>query len=278
MFSIRRQLGTQLGRVCLRSRLLTVNVPLLSHGIVRKNIHVIPKRFASSEATPSLPHALKNEILFEKKFLKKMEGSVDTAKFTKTTGFTVKDVPGQAEVVLERSYGPEKIEVKFNVQNFYDEEGDMYPDEEEEDLEYENESNNLDENQDEIIEDYEDETSEDIFHTQPCTISITKPNSGCLYFDANIVEGELDIDNIYFSKDPELLLSSSEDAKTKRKTAYLGPSFKELDEEVQSLFENYLEERGIDYNLIDFVMQMKQPKETKEYVHWLQNIQKFVSN
>jgi complement component 1 Q subcomponent-binding protein len=50
-----------------------------------------------------------------------------------------------------------------------------------------------------------------------------------------------------------------------------------LDEGVQTLFERYLEERGVNTALANFLPDYVEYKEQKEYLQWLQNVKSFVS-
>lgn len=58
---------------------------------------------------------------------------------------------------------------------------------------------------------------------------------------------------------------------------YGGPNFEDLDENVIDAFFEYLEERQINADLGHFVLAYSREKEQKEYVHWLKNVQEFVS-
>jgi complement component 1 Q subcomponent-binding protein len=58
---------------------------------------------------------------------------------------------------------------------------------------------------------------------------------------------------------------------------YAGPPFGNLDEDLQVLFERYLDERGINTSLALFVPDYIDFKEQKEYLSWLENVKGFVS-
>lgn len=55
-----------------------------------------------------------------------------------------------------------------------------------------------------------------------------------------------------------------------------GPPFQQLDEELQSFFENYLSERGIDSALALIVPDYIDVKEQREYLGWLKKVKDFV--
>lgn len=52
--------------------------------------------------------------------------------------------------------------------------------------------------------------------------------------------------------------------------------FDHLDEGLQTDFEAFLEERGIDSSLALFIPDLAEYKEQKEYIKWLEGVQKFV--
>lgn len=57
---------------------------------------------------------------------------------------------------------------------------------------------------------------------------------------------------------------------------YSGPNFGELDEKLQSSWYAYLEERGIDNDLVYYIMFSTNEKEQKEYENWLDKCAEFV--
>ena len=57
---------------------------------------------------------------------------------------------------------------------------------------------------------------------------------------------------------------------------YTGPPFDQLDEEVQTLLEQYLDVRGLDAGLAQFIPDYIDVKEQKEYVAWLERVKRFM--
>jgi complement component 1 Q subcomponent-binding protein len=57
---------------------------------------------------------------------------------------------------------------------------------------------------------------------------------------------------------------------------YAGPPFQQLDEELQTLFEEYLQGRGVSEYLANVLPDYIDVKEQKEYVAWLQRVKSFV--
>lgn len=56
---------------------------------------------------------------------------------------------------------------------------------------------------------------------------------------------------------------------------YGGPTLEDLDENLQSAIDDFLEKRGIDRDLSFFVMAYAREKEQKEYLRWLRNLHDF---
>ena len=59
-------------------------------------------------------------------------------------------------------------------------------------------------------------------------------------------------------------------------SSYPGPNYDELDESVQEEFHKYLEARGVDSGLANYIMEVHIDKEQKEYTRWLENVGNFV--
>lgn len=60
------------------------------------------------------------------------------------------------------------------------------------------------------------------------------------------------------------------------KFKYQGPRFSDLDESLQTSFESYLESKGIDEELADFIISYSEFKEEKEYRVWLKSLAGFL--
>ena len=59
-------------------------------------------------------------------------------------------------------------------------------------------------------------------------------------------------------------------------SAYTGPVFEELDEEVQRQFGEYLEERGVTAELGAYPLRLVHDKEQREYMYWLERVEALV--
>ena len=58
---------------------------------------------------------------------------------------------------------------------------------------------------------------------------------------------------------------------------YSGPKFGDLDETVQDAFMAYLEERGVDSEMLEYLLELSIDKEQREYVNWLKRTAEFVA-
>ncbi|EPY54026.1 Mam33 family protein [Schizosaccharomyces cryophilus OY26] len=223
-------------------------------------------RMASHDSRKDLLAALESELDYEKKHV-----LTDTS--LPPIPYEIEDIRGDATVKLKTQKGDETIYIKFNVSDDTQE-----PAMEENELsDFQEEYENKGQNQP-IQEIPEDEvgTSEALGRFQPCTVEVLKPGAGVLAFEAMAYDEGFEIENIFFSKDTDVLTSDSVEAEWTRRKQYLGPSFKELDPELQDLFHSFLEERHIDSETASFVISFGLTKELKEYVRWLENVRDFV--
>ena len=116
-----------------------------------------------------------------------------------------------------------------------------------------------------------DDDMEDSSFPVVVNLTIEKPDSGVLSIQAAVQDCVFEIEEVsYFSK-PDLALSKTAEKDWARQSLYSGPPFGNLDEDLQSYFERYLEERGVDTELANVIQDYIQVKEQKEYVHWLQS-------
>ena len=92
-------------------------------------------------------------------------------------------------------------------------------------------------------------------------INITKPGDKTIEIVAVVEDGSIEIDNISYG-------SSDNDGAEKK---YAGPPMTSLDPDLQAMFEQYLEERGIDATISQFAFSYNDYKEQREYVAWLKS-------
>ncbi|KAI7868329.1 mitochondrial glycoprotein [Spinellus fusiger] len=213
----------------------------------------------SGSVDSDLVHKLNEEVEYE-------DSRDDTAmsefvrEFLDTKVFEVEDKPGLDEVVLTRTFGNEKIRILFSIS----------------DINIEKDGNQL--YSPEEMEGAEEET-EEVPSSYPIHASVTieKGDKGATTIDITVEDGEITIDTIMFYKDGKLATEQTSDADWKRRGQYIGPQFPDLDDGVQSLFLRYLEERGINTALANFLPEYIEYKEQAEYMRWLKGMRDFVS-
>jgi len=79
------------------------------------------------------------------------------------------------------------------------------------------------------------------------------------------------LQNVVYHPNAKLLKSKSAENDYQSEGLYAGPEFANLDEDLQVLFERYLDERGINTALALFVPDYIEYKEQKEYLRWLES-------
>jgi complement component 1 Q subcomponent-binding protein len=109
------------------------------------------------------------------------------------------------------------------------------------------------------------------------SVTIEKDGQGAVTIDTVAQDGEIAVESVMYYKDGKLADEQSAEADWQRRGLYIGPQFAELDESLQNLFERYLEERGVNAALANFLPDYVEFKEQKEYTQWLQNMKNFVS-
>ncbi|KAK6139571.1 hypothetical protein DH2020_026688 [Rehmannia glutinosa] len=57
---------------------------------------------------------------------------------------------------------------------------------------------------------------------------------------------------------------------------YMGPKFKELDDELQDSLYDFLEARGVDDKLAEFLHLYMRNKDKNEYLRWMENVKSFI--
>lgn len=89
------------------------------------------------------------------------------------------------------------------------------------------------------------------------------------------VDGDIIIEQLSHVADPASK-NTTEVLRQQSETAYAGPPFQQLDEEVQGIIESYLDARGINSALANFLPEYIDVKEQKEYLGWLNRVKEFV--
>ena len=102
-------------------------------------------------------------------------------------------------------------------------------------------------------------------------VTISKPGKGAMQIVTNAQDGLIVIENVYYYPNADLAEAETPESEFARTNTYAGPPFQNLDPELQSMLERYLDERGINEQLASFVPDYVDHKEQKEYVRWLES-------
>ncbi|CAO3622329.1 unnamed protein product [Cunninghamella echinulata] len=167
----------------------------------------------------------------------------------------IEDKPGYDEVTLTRSFGNENITILFSISDINNANTDGFLPEE-----------------DEVVEE-EDEISFPV----RASVTIEKEGKGAVTLDTVAQDGEITVESVMYYKDGKLAKGTTAESDWERRGLYIGPQFAELDDNLQSLFEKYLEERGVDSGLASFLPDYVEYKEQKEYTQWLGSVKDFVA-
>ncbi|KAL8233580.1 hypothetical protein R6Q59_019680 [Mikania micrantha] len=157
--------------------------------------------------------------------------------------FQLTDNPGRLTATLTREYQGETIHVEVEPSGLVTGEEDSTSDEDEDEDEDGSEKASL-----------------------PMVVKVSKPDGFGLEFGINAYVDKIVINSLW-AKDPDMPADQ---------VSYQGPSFDELDENMQKEFHKYLEMRGIKANATKFLVEYMVNKEHRVYTYWLKNIKKFV--
>jgi complement component 1 Q subcomponent-binding protein, mitochondrial len=102
-------------------------------------------------------------------------------------------------------------------------------------------------------------------------VTISKPGKGAIQIVTNAQDGLIVIENVYYYPNAEIAEAETPENEFARANVYAGPPFQNLDPELQSMLERYLDERGVNEQLAAFVPDYVDHKEQREYVQWLES-------
>jgi hypothetical protein len=199
--------------------------------------------------------------------------------------FTLVDAPGEAAVTLRREFrGGETITVECSV-NLQDalgpppgfEDDDDDEDElEEEEGEEEGKAKGGDDGGDDGDDDEDDEDDDEDPGDVAFNVTVAKGASGpALVFECVSDGTYVDVRHVALESKAGsggAVAGGGDDDDA----AYSGPVFDELDEELQDAFRAYLEARGVDEDLGEYLRWLLVDKEQREYTAWLEGVKRFV--
>jgi complement component 1 Q subcomponent-binding protein len=223
-------------------RLLATSVrPLVKAGKVPSQFPVVVAR------SFSLTTVLKKEIAHADTETQEMGKNEDFHQFKKDMEklFQIKDEKGCSVVTLTRKHKTENITVSFNCQDVADD-YEMNEDQEDQEQEEEEDEPQMGVNFEVTVEKPEGKlVAQCVGGTRGLTIrAIQHLGTGGSFPDNE---------------------------------AYGGPDFQALDEELQTEFFQWFDERKIDDDLSAFIHAYAQSKELNEYAHWLKKVNEFAS-
>ena len=112
-------------------------------------------------------------------------------------------------------------------------------------------------------------------------VFISKPESNDgLFFNLMLQNSEEELFVDYFNYKPDaakFLEQVKEKGTFLSSTEYQGPQFSNLDESLQLAVENYLEDKGVNEDLADFIFAFSEYKEENTYRDLLANMSKFLA-
>ncbi|KAF2174873.1 mitochondrial glyco protein [Zopfia rhizophila CBS 207.26] len=249
---------------------------------------------------------LEKEIVLEEGIKEDEELSANIREYLEHSPFEIEDKPGHQEITLTRTFGDEKIRVTFTTADLNNgvadenaEDQSMYDDGGVDDLIGESQSGgantkgavNQGRTQDgnvrvapedrlapadreELDDEYDDEQPAGF--PARANIRIERPGKGALVLEAVAQDGDFLIEDIYHFPSADLADPATAEKDWQRRTLYTGPPFANLDEDLQILFEKYLEARDINTRMALFIPEYIDHKEQREYVRWLNNVKTFV--
>ncbi|CEP07719.1 hypothetical protein [Parasitella parasitica] len=233
---------------------ITSRFPTVAFNVSRSFSAAAPRWGNGADA--DLAHKLDEELQYEKST--EAAGQPEFIReFLEANSFKIEDKAGVDEVTLSRTFGNENIRVLFSISDINNATSDEF----------------LPEDDMVDVENEEDAVSFPV----RASVTIEKDGQGAVTIDTVAQDGEIAVESVMYYKDGKLADEQSAEADWQRRGLYIGPQFAELDEGLQNLFERYLEERGINAALANFLPEYIEFKEQKEYTQWLQNMKNFVS-
>ncbi|KNC97074.1 uncharacterized protein SPPG_07470 [Spizellomyces punctatus DAOM BR117] len=174
-------------------------------------------------------------------------------KTSKGVLWKLNETLGDAEMVLSRTFGNEHISALFNVDAMSE------------------------------FQDFADMEHEPAFGERPpvgLSIVIQKKTdsieSGALEIEASAKYPNIFINHITVFPSVDLCMDSSAQGDWQRRGLYSGPSFQQLPETLQDLFQEYITERGFDEELALRIHDIVEAKDQKEWDVWVKNVGNFI--
>ncbi|OQO08169.1 hypothetical protein B0A48_06963 [Cryoendolithus antarcticus] len=244
-------------------------------------------------SSTELAAKLQSELQLESENAETTVGSNGNVEaFFNDTDWKLHETDGETVVKLSRNYEGELIEVRFSIAEF----NTPYEDPESSDEALMDEEDELAEGQsgganskgainqgktgggnfkvapeDDVAPADRDElrSAEDEQSLLPANVNVlishpSSPNKGALRINLMADSGEFRVENVTHFPSADLPKAQVASQPLDTETAYAGPPFMQLDEDLQALFEAYLNERGIDTALAIFIPEYIDVKEQQD--------------
>ena len=227
---------------------------------------------------------LKEEHCFETELATQEPESIQS--FIQKYGWSIQDQDNCMDIVLKKIMGPEEITIAFSASQIDESELTVEEEEEMQDVYREENPQSLEKeelprgqiNTEGIDQVDEDDNLPYGIEELDFTVTIKKRNDkSALLFDCIAINDTVEIESLRYLPDGTLANMSDVKATRDRSNSYQGPIMSTLEGKVQDAFFDYLEARGVDEKLAVFIRDYIAFKEQKEYVRWLENVQKFIS-
>ncbi|KAJ6087430.1 hypothetical protein N7467_006344 [Penicillium canescens] len=223
----------------------------------------------ASEGDIDLLAKLQDELKHEKSSdipeFEEQQENIDA--IVKNGEWTVKDVEGEQEVILSKKFGNETIRVSFTVADIQNiSEQDEFDDAAlSDELDFQNQNQGAEEL----------EQPEPSFPAR-VNVTIEKASNGALLIQTVVQDGVFQIEEVSHFAKAELAQAQTAEKDWARQSLYAGPPFENLDEDLQGLWERYLEERGLNAEFANMIPDYISVKEQKEYLRWLDAVKNFI--
>lgn len=264
--SITKEMSTRLLTGILRSRsialynkrIINASRTLLAPSVV-KTIPSMKMMYSTSSVDSQLNEVLRSELKISNTIPNELDSV--TAEYLEKNQFDLIQTEGKSNVQLVKTLeSGEVLRVFFDIDEVTD-----VPIQEEQ-MEGEESINDEIESLDSLL----------------CNVKvlIQKPSSkNGLFMNLFLQNSENSflVDFVNFKSDAEEFLATQVNkGEFIDKFQYQGPRFSDLDESLQAAFENYLDAKGINEDLAEFIISYSEYKEEMEYRNWLSAITKYL--
>ncbi|KAL7418487.1 Mitochondrial acidic protein mam33 [Cryptotrichosporon argae] len=219
-------------------------------------LSVSARRLGSGQTDGELAAALAAEHAYELDAASALAGQTpDFLETFRAAGvWVLEDVAGSDDVVVKRTFGNETLKLTFQISDL---------DTAEPELEGESAPAGADE-----------DAPAPPYIT--CALFVAKSGAArALAVDLEAGADGFEVTNVAVY-DKALAEKEGAEGDWERRSRYMGPQFDTLDATVQDGFAAFLNERGVDESLANFVVAYAEYKEQKDYVSWLAEVKEFV--